>query len=206
MWFFSKKKNNLIKQDKVWMHKEGKYLNLVKELAGLANTEKLIFLCSYFPDTVLYAGQLLQKTQTPFNDYTNTNHIVHQKVNLITVQSLIKETAHGFISGKATGYEVFMLEHHPLYSVENDFFKHLNNFDIEIHLTFNLSLDEPLFSIFGKDNIENMMRQMGMTEEEHITHTLITKAIENVQKKTEKKAVSFTDANNADEWYKKNMR
>jgi len=206
MWFFAKKKNYLIKEDKVWMHKESKYLYLIKELSNLTNTDKMVFLCSYFPDTILHVGQLLQKTQIPFNDYTNTNSIDSQKVNLITVQTLAKVTSHAFISDKPAGYKIFMLEHHPLYTIENELFKHLNALDKEIHITYYLSLDQPLFRVFGKDNIENMMRHMGMSEDEYITHVLITKAIENVQKKTEKKAVSFIDANNADEWYTKNIR
>jgi len=50
---------------------------------------------------------------------------------------------------------------------------------------FYLSLDDNLMRIFASERVANMMRRLGMKPGEPIEHTLVTKAIENAQRKLE---------------------
>ena len=50
---------------------------------------------------------------------------------------------------------------------------------------FYISLDDDLMRIFGSDRISNIMQKLGMEEGVPIEHKLISKAIENAQKKVE---------------------
>lgn len=50
---------------------------------------------------------------------------------------------------------------------------------------FYLSLEDDLLRLFGSDNIATIMDKMGMGEDDPIEHKLITKSIENAQKKVE---------------------
>jgi preprotein translocase subunit SecA len=50
---------------------------------------------------------------------------------------------------------------------------------------FYLSLEDELMRIFGSDRISRMMETLGMKEGEQIEHRLLTRAIENAQKKVE---------------------
>ncbi len=50
---------------------------------------------------------------------------------------------------------------------------------------FYLSLDDTLMRIFASERVANMMRKLGMKPGEPIEHSLITKAIENAQRKLE---------------------
>ncbi len=50
---------------------------------------------------------------------------------------------------------------------------------------FYLSLEDDLMRIFGSDRISPLMEKLGMQEGEAIEHTLVTRAIENAQKKVE---------------------
>ncbi len=50
---------------------------------------------------------------------------------------------------------------------------------------FFLSLEDDLLRIFGSGRISGIMEKLGMEEDEPIEHTLISKAIENAQKKVE---------------------
>ncbi|MFZ5764234.1 MAG: preprotein translocase subunit SecA [Thermodesulfobacteriota bacterium] len=50
---------------------------------------------------------------------------------------------------------------------------------------FYLSLEDDLLRIFGSDRIAGIMDKLGMEEDEPIEHTMITKAIENAQRKVE---------------------
>ena len=50
---------------------------------------------------------------------------------------------------------------------------------------FYLSLEDDLLRIFGSDRIASIMGRIGMEEDEPIEHSLVSKAIENAQKKVE---------------------
>jgi len=50
---------------------------------------------------------------------------------------------------------------------------------------FYLSLEDDLLRIFGSDRISGIMERLGMEEDEPIEHSMITKAIENAQRKVE---------------------
>ena len=50
---------------------------------------------------------------------------------------------------------------------------------------FYLSLEDDLMRIFASDRVASMMKKLGMEEGEAIEHSLVTKAIENAQKKVE---------------------
>lgn len=50
---------------------------------------------------------------------------------------------------------------------------------------FYLSLEDDLLRLFGSDNIAHIMDRLGMGEDEPIEHKLITRSIENAQKKVE---------------------
>ena len=50
---------------------------------------------------------------------------------------------------------------------------------------FYLSLEDDLMKLFGSDRVKAVMEKLGMERGEQITHRMITKAIENAQKKVE---------------------
>lgn len=50
---------------------------------------------------------------------------------------------------------------------------------------FYVSLEDDLMRLFGSDNIKSIMDRLGLEEDQPIEHSLITKAIENAQKKVE---------------------
>lgn len=50
---------------------------------------------------------------------------------------------------------------------------------------FYLSLEDDLLRLFGSENISNIMDRLGMGEDDPIEHKLITRSIENAQKKVE---------------------
>lgn len=48
---------------------------------------------------------------------------------------------------------------------------------------FYLSLEDPLLRIFGSDKIKNIMDKLGLDDGEHIESKLVTRSVENAQKK-----------------------
>ena len=68
-----------------------------------------------------------------------------------------------------------------------------------------MSFDEPIMSRFGSDKILNVLESLGMEKEEMISHPLISKAIENVQKKIGSQVRFELRAYSLEEWFEKNL-
>lgn len=97
---------------------------------------------------------------------------------------------------------IVFTEHFPLASKEDHFLTRLGNKEI----IFLSSLDEPFFQKFGGEKIIVLMKQLGMKDNEHMEHTMISKSIRNAQEKIEGKVSTELLADSQEEWFKKNYR
>lgn len=96
---------------------------------------------------------------------------------------------------------VAFAEHHPLRSKEEQVFKRLMLTEVNVLS----SLDEPFFAQFGGGRIVEVIRKLGMNEDEIIEHSFVNKAIKNAQEKIGKKVVVEKAANSQEEWYQLNV-
>lgn len=99
------------------------------------------------------------------------------------------------------GKKVIIGEHYPLLSKEIALYEKLGLSEVTIFS----SLHEPLFKLFGAEKIIQLMKQLGMKEDEVIEHALISKAIRNAQQKIESKLVVETAAHSQQDWIVKNL-
>ncbi len=90
---------------------------------------------------------------------------------------------------------VLFLEHYPLFSKEQNI---LSSKSIQ-RVCFMNSLDDAVLKIFG-GNISQMMKTMGMSENECLEHKLISKSIIRAQKKLEKIVHRDYPSKSGDEW------
>lgn len=110
-------------------------------------------------------------------------------------------TAREATANLLTGKIAVFGEHYPIYSKEETLYKRLHLEKVEVFS----SLREPLFNKFGGDKIIQMMQQLGMKEDEIITHSLVSKAIRNAQDKIEKKVLIEQTAYSQQDWLTKNV-
>lgn len=110
--------------------------------------------------------------------------------------------AQGLLASMTKDKIVVFLEHYPLRSKEEMLVKYWNAKEI-----FVLSaLDEPLFQYFGGGNVVQLLKKLGSSDHEMLTHPLIGKSIQNGQRKLDQKMVVESKANSAEEWFRKNIR
>lgn len=96
---------------------------------------------------------------------------------------------------------VLFAEHYPLRSKEEELYKRLGLQEVTVYS----SLQEPLFKRFGSDKIIQVMKQLGMKEDEVIEHALISKSIRNAQEKIEDKLVTELSSRSQGGWLEKNF-
>ncbi|MCP9751836.1 hypothetical protein [Ferruginibacter sp. HRS2-29] len=147
----------------------------------LAKQEPGTIFLAWFPDTAMSYKQAFSREGIP--------------------ESRILETRQ-FHSAKVAGKKIVFLEHHPLPSKETALVKDLE----ETHFNVYNSLDEPLFAVFGSDRIIDLMKKMGLKEDEAVSHTLISRSVKNAQEKIEKKVSLEIPANSQKEWMDKNVK
>jgi hypothetical protein len=92
---------------------------------------------------------------------------------------------------------VVFAEHYPLPKREEILFQALKLKEIPVVS----SLDEPLFMKFSGERTIELMRKLGMNEDEPIGHSMITASIRNAQRKLEKKVITERKATSAEEWF-----
>ncbi|HYM95620.1 MAG TPA: hypothetical protein VET23_15890 [Chitinophagaceae bacterium] len=101
-----------------------------------------------------------------------------------------------------SGRHIVFAEHYPLSQKENELFEKLQLAEAEVWS----AMDEPLFREFGSDKIVQMMKQLGMKENQVIENNLISKAIHNAQDKIGKKILTDQTASSQEDWLRKNWR
>jgi hypothetical protein len=92
-------------------------------------------------------------------------------------------------------------EHYPLPEKENNLFQKLGLKEATVWS----ALDEPLFQLFGGERIIELMKKLGMNEEEAIEHSMISKSIGNAQEKIASKVNIEQSSRSQKDWFQKNM-
>lgn len=99
------------------------------------------------------------------------------------------------------GKMIVFAEHYPLAQKEQALFKALNLKEVPVVS----SLDEALFKYFGGDKLIDLIRNLGMKEDEVIGHAMITASIKRAQEKLEEKVKIEKPATSSEEWFLKNF-
>lgn len=174
---FGKKKEEFDFSDVNFISQKAKSAALLK----LAKANKDYLFIAWFPDTLHF-----------YKDYFSTNDIDPEMVM----------DAKQFSSIKAKERQIIFLEHFPLRHKEEELLK---NLPLKKATVYN-SLDEALFSSFGSERIIELLKKMGIKEDEEITHSLVSKSIANAQRKIDEQMVFENSASSQKEWIEKNVK
>ncbi|MBK8952287.1 MAG: hypothetical protein IPM85_08405 [Chitinophagaceae bacterium] len=172
---FKKKNQGATVTDFVTISETAKWHNLLDKWKA---NPQLIFICWFeetYDKTVSYFSQNEADTGTILLAREAASHHLHNKTVLFT-------------------------EHHPSKIKEDELYEKLNLQTVTVWS----SLDEPIFEAFGGGRIIELMKKLGVGENEPIQHQMISNAIANAQHKIEKKRVTELSARSQKEWIEKN--
>ncbi len=110
---------------------------------------------------------------------------------------MTKEVSKSHISGKP----FLFAEHYPLAEKENELYLRLDVKDVRVWS----ALDEPLFNRFGGEKIMQLMKQLGMKDDEPVENKMISNAIRNAQQKIASKIKFEQSARSQRDWLTKNL-
>ncbi|WP_131537385.1 preprotein translocase subunit SecA [Pedobacter nototheniae] len=101
-----------------------------------------------------------------------------------------------YLSSSQANKEFLFVEHHPLSSEEQRIATEFGKDEI----TVLSSLSEPIFQLFGGDRIVDLMRKMGLKEDEMIEHNMISSSIKSAQEKIASKTLINGSARSQADW------
>lgn len=100
---------------------------------------------------------------------------------------------------------VLVAEHHPMAPRDQALLDAANSLSCEAQVTYHTSLSDALMMHFGGERLRGLMKQLGMQEQECISHPIISKAIRNAQEKIEKQVQLEVQTMSPEEWFKYNL-
>ena len=184
-----------LQPDSVWLSAQAKLNGVRNELAKRsAEGSAMIALVAHFADVLQELEQIAAA------------HTGSGSVRAVLAQQLSADGATRFPLGESETIDLVIAERHPLASVDAELMRFAEALPCRCRMVHHLSLDDALLRFFGSDSIRTLLAQMGATEDEPITHTLITRSIQQAQQKIEAAAIGHIDANSAEEWLEVNVR
>ncbi|MEQ6119984.1 hypothetical protein [Reichenbachiella sp. MALMAid0571] len=193
------KKSNLTYY--VYLTKITLYRQLMATVQEDMNNQKELFIAYYFDDTGKELASLLEAADLKFNVLgsmeENTSGITIGKA-----ESLIKSSKNTF---EVNAYSMILVcEIHPLAGVDIALYDYLTEKYGGAILRFYTSIDSPILRMFGADRIIQLLKTMGMEENEMIEHSMVTKSILRAQEKIKEQVIHEKDAHSIEEWMEKN--
>ena len=92
--------------------------------------------------------------------------------------------------------ELIFVEHHPLSSEEQRIATELGKNEIVVLS----ALSEPLFQLFNSDRIIEMIKKMGINEDEMLEHEMISTSLRRAQEQISKKTIISGSARSQADW------
>jgi hypothetical protein len=184
-----------VNADQVWLSQEAKLAGIRREvddrtLAG----SKMIALVAHFPD-------VLDEMERIASEYVGS-----ASVRAVLSRQLLSGAARDLPLGESDIIDLIATERHPLASADDALIEFAEALPCRCRIVYHISLDDPILRFAGADTIRGTLERLGATEDEAITHEMITRSIRRAQQKIESRSIDRFDAPSAAEWIERNVR
>jgi preprotein translocase subunit SecA len=182
--------------DVIYKTEREKYQAAVDEIKELYNSGQPVLVGTITIEKSEMLSKMLKKTGVP-HSVLNAKH--HQKeaeiianagqAKTVTISTNMAGRGTDIVLGEGVrelgGLHILGTERHESRRIDNQLRGRAGRQGDFGSSRFYLSLEDDLLRIFGSDRISSIMGKLGMEEGEPIEHNLISRAIENAQKKVE---------------------
>ena len=107
---------------------------------------------------------------------------------------------------KETKLIFLFLGHYPLLATEDKILLPLSSDFPHVTISFCLSMEDPVFGLFGGEKYKPLFETMGMKKDECIEHAMVSKAIRRALEKASESLTSEVKATSEQEWFARNFK
>jgi len=184
--------NREVVPDRIWLTTDAKFAGIAKNVTARANSGTVaILLVAHFPDVLARLNGIAAESSA-------------LPVKALLARDLSPELAASLTLDDSATIDVIVAERHPLPSVDDRLEEFADAFAFRCRFSHHLSLDDAIVQVFAGSWVQGMLGRLGMTEDESIEGTMISRRIKRAQRKIESKTYESLDADSATEWLEKN--
>ena len=173
--FGSRKRTNVeVIPDHIWVTTDAKFAGLAKEAEERSKSETVaILLVAHFPDVLARLEELAsrQTWETPCHP--------------IPASNLNRDLAASLNLDESAIIDIIVGERHPLPSVDDRLEEFADELPCRCRFSHHVSLEDAVMKIFAGDWVKNVLKQMGMKEDEAIESQMVSRRIRQAQQKIE---------------------
>lgn len=195
-----------VEPDSIWQTAAARSAGLaarVEEHAG----QRQVLLLAHFPATLedlaeTLAGRLTIDRARSETDIADALSAPSAGSICLALVSQLPATPPAIVDPVSTPVSFLVAERHPL-RIEDERVERLAAaLPYEASVRFHLSLEDPLLQEFSGDRITALMGQLGMAEDEELTHSLIARAVERAQERLAERtrAEGPVEADSFEDW------
>ncbi len=194
-WFSTTPSNIEVLNDAIWLTEEAKFNGISKQITqslGDPDGPAAVVLVAHFQDTLERLQALL--AEDAFDG----------PVTATTVEQLLEATTYRTALDESQMIEFLIAERHLLATRDEAVLEFATGLPTRCRLGHHVSLKDLLMTVFVDEWVENMLKQLGMQEDEAIEGRLIARRVKDCQKRIAAKAFGDEPAPSAREWMKRN--
>ncbi len=209
MFFWTKPKTSL--KDIVWLNRERKYTGIAEQArAHLRDSASLCLIIAHFAETLAALARVFKAQSVP---YVLKDRPLYRADVLSSSGAQIFLTRADLLMTRAAqarqppgqNCRIIGAERFPIPDGDQKIIAFAQSFGIVGGMDCHVALDDPLLIYFIDERITQLLKQIGMAENESLQHDLISRSILNAQRKIAKKARSNRPANSAEQWLIQNV-
>jgi len=182
--------------DVIYKNEAAKYRAVVEEITDLHEAGRPVLVGTISIDVSEKISGMLKKTKVP-HEVLNAKHHEREAEIIASAGQSGKVTIATNMAGRGTdiklgegvveagGLHILGTSRHESRRIDNQLRGRSGRQGDPGSSRFFLSLEDDLLRIFGSDRITSIMDKLGMEEDEPIEHNMISRAIENAQRKVE---------------------
>ncbi len=182
--------------DVIYKNEAAKYRAVIKEIGALHEAGRPVLVGTISIDVSEKISAMLKKVKID-HEVLNAKHHEREAEIIAGAGQLGKVTIATNMAGRGTdiklgpgvvevgGLHILGTSRHESRRIDNQLRGRAGRQGDPGSSRFYLSLEDDLLRIFGSDRITSIMEKLGMEEDEPIEHSMISRAIENAQRKVE---------------------
>jgi hypothetical protein len=193
-WLTGSKAKLQIAEHRIWLSKEAKFAGIQREVAQAVadqNGPDVIFVVAHFQDCLDELRSLTASAESDSGRVVVTDSETLGRAG----GTAFDESRHVFIT---------IGERHPLPSHDDAVLEFARSLPCQSRLVQHVSLQDPLLKTFAGQWVEQVLRRMGMKENEPIESGMVARRIRSAQEKIARRATNDAPAGSAEEWMEKN--
>jgi hypothetical protein len=206
MWPFLKKAVSRHLGDRVWVNRQQKEHHLMTDALQYLQEDKWVLVSYFFTDTGTYLTSLLKENPAGFSELDNVRPELEEKINMVQADAFLTNYFRDRLPLETKEVVILFAEHYPLFKTEERLLKSLESFGNHVSFSFYNSLEDPLLTRFGAVKTVELVKSLGIKEDEMISSPLITRAIERVQKKVGSMVKFEIRSFSMEDWFEQNLR